>query len=783
MRLSPVLATVVAIIPLGTSLAENPQAPKNDIKVGIILGNNNSNRLFKKSLNRVVKTTVSELVFPIHRLTVTSPNKIHDNVSGKLIFQSKSGTLIPLKFQKIVQNKYDHVSEIPFLGRKSQLPIYAGKTLDFQSVSIVPKNQQTQSNLANKQTTKPNIPSNSETPQENIQESETRVLVVEVLVKSTNGKLAQDLEKRVYHAIRTKPGITTTRSQLQEDINAIFATGFFSEVKAIPEDTPLGVQISFEVRTNPVLSIVKIEPNTGTGVSSVLKPEVISEIFQPQYGKILNLQDFQEGLNELTKRYRANGYVLAQVVGLPKVSENGVVTIEIAEGVVENIIIRFRNKEGQETDDKGKTIKGRTQEYVIKRELELKSGQVFNRNIVQKDLQRLFRLGLFEDVSVSLDPGDDNRKVDVVLKVVERRSGSIAAGAGISSASGLFGTLSYQEQNLNGRDQELGTELQAGQRELLFDVRFTDPWIAGDPSRTSYTVNASRRSSISLIFDGPDDKDIKTINPNNINDNGHRPRVVRLGGGVNFTRPLSGNPYKRSEWIASAKLQYQRVSIRDADGNLIEQGRVESTANELLDLSNSGDGQDDLFLVRLGASRDLRNNSLQPTKGSFFHLSLDKSIPIGKGNISLTRFQGSYSQYIPVDFTNFIKGNVETLAFNLQGGAILGDVPTYEAFTLGGSNSVRGYEEGGLSSGRTYLQASMEYRFPIFSVITGVLFTDFGTDLGNTTKAAEMLNKNGTGFGYGIGVRVQSPLGPIRVDCSFNDNGNNRINFGIGERF
>ncbi|WP_044304293.1 BamA/TamA family outer membrane protein [Richelia intracellularis] len=783
MRLSPVLATVVAIIPLGASLAENPQAPKNDIKIGRILSNNNSNRLFNKPLNRVIKITVSKLAFPINRLKVTSQNKISENISSKFFFQSKSGLVIPPKFKKIVQKKYDDLSDIPFQEKKFQNHTYARKTLNFQSISIVPNNQQTQINLANKQTTKPNIPNNSKTPQENTQEPETRVLVAEVLVKSTNGKLAQDLEKRVYSEIRTKPGITTTRSQLQEDINAIFATGFFSEVQAIPEDTPLGVQITFEVRTNPVLSTVKIETHTGTRVSSVLKPEVISEIFQSQYGKILNLQNFQEGLNELTRHYRANGYVLAQVVGLPKVSENGVVTIEIAEGVVESIIIRFRNKEGQETDDKGKTIKGRTQEYVIKRELELKSGQVFNRNIVQKDLQRLFRLGLFEDVSISLDPGDDTRKVNVVLKIVERRSGSIAAGAGISSASGLFGTLSYQEQNLNGRDQELGTELQAGQRELLFDVRFTDPWINGDPSRTSYTVNASRRSSISLVFDGPDDKDIKTINPNNMNDSGDRPRVVRLGGGVNFTRPLSGNPYKRSEWIASAKLQYQRVSIQDADGNLIEQGRVEGTANELLDLSKSGDGQDDLFLVRLGASRDLRNNSLQPTKGSFFRLSLDKSIPIGKGDISLTRFQGSYSQYIPIDFTNFIKGNVETLAFNLQGGAILGDLPTYEAFTLGGSNSVRGYEEGELSSGRSYLQASMEYRFPIFPVITGVLFADFGTDLGNTTKAAEMLNKNGTGFGYGVGVRVQSPLGPIRVDCSFNDTGNNRINFGIGERF
>jgi len=72
--------------------------------------------------------------------------------------------------------------------------------------------------------------------------------------------------------------------------------------------------------------------------------------------------------------------------------------------------------------------------------------------------------------------------------------------AGISSASGLFGTVSYQQQNLGGNNQNLGAELQIGEQELLFDVRFTDPWIAGETYRTSYTVNAFRRRSISLIF-------------------------------------------------------------------------------------------------------------------------------------------------------------------------------------------------------------------------------------------------------------------------------------------
>ncbi|MBD2629448.1 BamA/TamA family outer membrane protein [Anabaena variabilis FACHB-164] len=635
----------------------------------------------------------------------------------------------------------------------------------------------------NPPTAEPVFPATPETTET----AEPRVLVSEVAITSQTGTISPELENEVYKVIRTQPGQTTTRSQLQEDINAIFGTGFFSNVQAVPEDTPLGVRVSFIVAPNPVVTKVQVEANPGTGVASVIPANTVDEIFRDQYGKILNLRDLQEGVKKLTKQYQDKGFVLANVIGAPKVSEDGVVTLQVAEGVVENIKVRFRSKDGQETDDKGQPIRGRTKEYIITRELELKPGQVFNRNIVQKDIQRVFGLGLFEDVNVSLDPGTDPSKVDVVLNVAERSSGSIAAGAGISSASGLFGTISYQQQNLGGRNQKLGTEIQLGERELLFDLRFTDPWIAGDPYRTSYTANIFRRRSISLIFDGKDEN-IETFDPNNITnqDKQDRPRITRLGGGISFTRPLSPNPYEKSEWVASAGLQYQRVSGRDADGNLRKQGAVfddnGNISSPLVPLTQSESGEDDLLLLQLGAQRDRRNNPLQPTSGSYLRLGVDQSVPIGQGNILLTRVRGNYSQYLPVNFLNFAKGP-QTLAFNLQGGTVLGDLPPYEAFTLGGSNSVRGYDEGRLAAGRSYVQASVEYRFPVFSVVSGALFLDYGSDLGTSTRAAEVLNKNGSGYGYGLGVRVQSPLGPIRIDYGMSDDGDSRINFGIGERF
>jgi outer membrane protein insertion porin family len=591
---------------------------------------------------------------------------------------------------------------------------------------------------------------------------EPRVLVAEVVISGADA----DRETLVYKTISTKAGRTTTRSRLQEDVNAIYATGLFANVTVIPEDTPLGVRVTFSVEQNPILREVVIQTVPEDEEKQVVSNKIVEDIFSSGYGEILDLRQLQEDIKELDKWYRDNGYDLAQVVGAPEVAADGTVTLVVAEGIIENIQVRY-------FDSESKSVEGRTREFIVTREVELKPGDVFNRNTAQKDLQRVFGLGLFEDAKLSFSPGEDPSKVVVNVDVVESNTGSIAAGAGISSASGLFGSVSYQQKNLGGNNQTLAAELQLGTREFLFDTSFTDPWIGGDPYRTSYTVNAFRRRSISLIFDGGDDVDLA---------NGDTPRIVRTGGGVNFSRPIPANPFGRSDWRLSTGLQYQRVRITDSDGETSPQDEFGN------DLAFSDSGKDDLITLQFGAARDLRDNPLQPTSGSLLRFGVDQSLPFGSGSILMNRLRASYSYYIPVKYINFgFSEGPQALAFNVQAGTVIGDLPPYEAFSLGGSNSVRGYDEGDLGSGRSYIQATAEYRFPIFSVVGGALFFDFGTDLGTGNSVpgdpAGIRDKPGTGFGYGVGVRIKSPLGPIRVDYGLNDQGDSRFHFGIGERF
>ena len=787
MRLSPVLmaafAAVATVSWSNSAKAQTPEGSQNSRVDSTLTGTNFSVKPSQQQEKAIALTKRSSQDVVVETVRVAGVS-VPDTIASKT-FRSKLA-IAAVQIAQTQRGAGDEQQPIPI---QLNPPSPTSPTLTIPTEPLAPSNQTSPTVQPTPQDTPapisqpvtPAIPSTTPTtPTPESTEPEPRVLVGEVVVVGAEA----DLQAEVYRVIRTQPGRTTTRSQLQEDINAVFATGFFQNVKATPADTPLGVRVTFEVQPNPVLKSVQLEG------ARVVPAKVVSDIFTPQYGTTLNLRQLQTGIQALTKWYQDNGYVLAQVVNVPKVAADGSVTLEVAEGVVEGLQVRFVNKQGEEKDAKGNPIRGRTRDFIVTREFELKPGDVFNRATAERDLQRAFGLGIFDDIKLSLSPGQDPRKVIVVANVTEKNTGNIGVAGGFSSASGLFGSVSYQQQNVGGNNQKLNAEVQIGQRDQLFDLSFTDPWIGGDPFRTSYTVNLFRRRTISLVFDGG--------KPEIELPNGDRPRVLRTGGGISFNRPLERNPFKRAEWNASLGLQYQRVSIRDGDGKLSprdERGNL---------LSFDSSGKDDLITARLGFVRDRRNSFLTPTSGSVLSFSTEQSVPFGSGSIFFNRLRANYSFYVPVRLTRLTPGCrdnkplrigekpptggcPQAFAFNVQGGTVLGDLPPYEAFPLGGTNSVRGYDEGDVGSGRSYLQATAEYRFPVFSIFSGALFVDAASDLGTGKNVpgdpAGVRGKLGSGIGYGIGVRIQSPLGPIRVDFGINDQGGNNIRFGFGERF
>ena len=206
----------------------------------------------------------------------------------------------------------------------------------------------------------------------------------------------------------------------------------------------------------------------------------------------------------------------------------------------------------------------------------------------------------------------------------------------------------------------------------------------------------------------------------------------------------------------------------------------------------SDSGRDDLLTLSFAAAQDFRNNPLRPTSGYVLRLGVEQTLPVGSGSVTFTRLRGNYSYFLPLDFIDlgFIEEDQpkpQALAFNVQAGTVLEDLPPYEAFVVGGSNSVRGYAEGEVGTGRSYFQATAEYRFPIIPAVGAALFFDYGTTIKSQRSVrgipGVVRGLPSDGYGYGLGVRIQSPVGPIRVDYGINDDGDSRIHFGIGERF
>ena len=345
--------------------------------------------------------------------------------------------------------------------------------------------------------------------------AEPEVLVAEILVTGTDDP---ELIQEIYRSIGTQAGRTTTRSQLETDINSVFSTGYFSDVEAVPSDTALGVRVTYEVRPNPVIQSVEAL-NT-----SVLPEGFVEEVFAPQIGQVLNYGELQAGVEQVEAWYAENGFVLAAV---RDVSSNldGDVQIEVAEGVVEDIRV---------------VGNGYTRDFIVTREMELEPGEVFNRDTIQEDLRRVFDLNLFADVNLSLEPGDDPDQVIATVNVEEQNTGSLSAGGGLSSDSGIFGTLSVSQNNFGGNNQRVGLDVQVGTEELLFDAGFTDPRIAHWETPTSLNVNAFNRISSDRVYD--DDQDI-----------------VRLGSTATLARPIGEN------WRANLGVQQQFVSINDRD--------------------------------------------------------------------------------------------------------------------------------------------------------------------------------------------------------------------------
>ncbi len=635
--------------------------------------------------------------------------------------------------------------------------------------------------------------------------NEESVLISEIIIKGwENHPEGRKLELAAYDSMSIKPGSIVDNQILNKDLNAIYASGWFSGVKINSQDGPLGVRLIVNVVPNPILKKVELLP-----INSIISNNYVDDIFNNFYGKTLNLNEFQNKIETIKERYEKEGYSLVRISGPDRISEKGVLTLKVNEGIVSDVKLRFLGSDGEVVID-GKPRKGKTKDWVIKRELKTKPGTVFNRKVLEADIGRLYATSLFDDVKVSLGPDNSNPgQVIIFLDLSEQRTGSLTGGLGYSNGSGIFASLGLQETNALGRAWSTNLNLNFGEYSTTYNFSLSDPWIKGDKYKTSFKTNVFLSRDYPQEFKSDNNGKFYAVNDKTTESTDSFSSIVleKTGGGFSFSRPLNGgDPFKVAKWRVLAGMNLKRVKMIDGDGNQKPYGDMTPTTGNINDIicigltANDGSCPEENILVSFIAStsRNNLNNYINPTEGNKFSFGTEQFVSTGKNSPTFNRMRASYSFFIPTKLLNLTKAckskNAtsddcpQAIGFQFKAGTIVGELPPYEAFCMGGTSSVRGWGSCDLAVSRSYMEGTAEYRFPLWRMISGALFVDAGTDLGSQKevpgKPGKLLQKSGSGFSLGGGVGVKTPIGPLRLDVASKDlSGDWRYTLGVGWKF
>ena len=544
-------------------------------------------------------------------------------------------------------------------------------------------------------------------------------------------------------AIALKPGAPFSEEAVQEAKQAIESMGYFQPgVSVGTESVDSGVRVVFSVVENPVVKEIKITGNT------VVPTDKLLSLMRTSVGSVLNTNTFlRQDVREIESYYDELGYsaYVTEEVGIDP--QTGVLNVPVTEIRIEELRITGNKK---------------TKDYVVLREMEQKPGDVYNSKTLYRDLLRIYDLQIFEmegALPFQTDPGSDFGKVIVTIPVKEKKTGELSIGLGYSSRQRLVGQAKLSENNFRGRAQVANVSWsQSGSRGSSYEVGFFEPWL--DKKHTSLGVNLYNK----LIFRFT--SSVFGTSGNVVDDYDER----RKGGSLTLSRPFG----RTNRGFLTLRTESVATTVEDSVAAL-------SIIN-----------QD--AAVTSGTTRftnDTRDSQLDPFVGTYNSYALE----VGKAdfenmNHAFTKYSIDLRRY-------FSKGGPRReldekrrrLAVRLMAGSLSGNVPFFEQYFLGGAETLRGFREDRFW-GRNMFLASAEYRFPLAQNLTGVAFVDYGDAWDSADKFINInLGDNlvqhkdfSPSAGYGIGIRVQTPIGPLRLDYGFGTEGS-RAHFSIGHVF
>ena len=410
-------------------------------------------------------------------------------------------------------------------------------------------------------------------------------------------------------------------------------------------------------------------------------------------------------------------------------------------------------------------IKGntKTKDRVIRRELAVSPGEVFDMVRVKRSKQRLEGLQYFDRVDTHPEPTDVPDRKNLVVAVNERNTGNIALGAGFSSVDSILGFVELTQGNFDlfnppyfmGGGQKMRLRAQVGAERQDYEMTFIEPWFLG--RKLALSVDLYHR-------------ELRYVSRNDLYDE------RRTGARIGLTRSL-GSDFL----IGGVSYTIENIGIFDVPDDAPQSIK---------------DEEGDRLVSKVGLSLvfDTSNSVLLPDRGQRTELRTE----LAGGPL------GAETDFYKLELTShwFFRGLAEGHVLEIAGGVgtvkEYGDsdnVPLFDRWFLGGINSLRGYRYRDVGpkdddepiGGKTYWLGSVEYSVPIIERLRFAVFYDIGM----VYEDAFSFEENGrTGIyndNWGVGVRLNIPhLGPLRLDYGIpiksdpDNDSSGRFQFSVG---
>lgn len=526
--------------------------------------------------------------------------------------------------------------------------------------------------------------------------------------------------------IKIQPGDALTPDKVKQDMQSIYDLGYFFDVVANFTEVPEGVKVIYTVMENPVLNDIVIKGNTKVSTDK------LKSMLSVTKGKILNTKSLNDNARAIEQYYHDQGYILAKVSDVSM--NSGVLTITINEGKLEGIAIKGNEK---------------TKSYVITREMKLKPGEPFNVKDARRSMQKVYNLGYFEDVNMKLNPGKEPNAIVLETSVVEQKTGTFSIGGGYSKSDGLVGIIELGDNNFRGTGDKIKLHWEFGgdASDRNYEIGYTRPWLDSKQTSLSFTFY-DMTNEYTDYYEGGNERSTYDRN--------------REGWDLTFGRP-------HGEFVQNYITFKHRTDtyVEHVDGPVNYSDPTDpymvSNPNYLKDnfgLTNS---------VTLSRVFDSRDNVFNPTEGSRLSVSAEFAGKALGGDFDFNKYTAESRNYLKV-------GKSQVVALRVTAGYADGKMPESGKFSVGGADTLRGYEDDQFK-GDKMLAATAEYRFPVANKVQGVVFSDIG-------KAwdGDHYKLNDLDSSVGVGVRVTTPIGPIRIDYAQGSEGG-KTHFSFGGQF